>query len=389
MQPLRRDEEVDPAVARRNRQPALGPERRLVLHPGLVVAVDPHVGRSGVDVAVGDVHVAQHVAEVVQAPCARIERELHVGERLERLVVDADQAECGTCALGAVGGHERDGFALVTHLVAGQHGLVGDLEAERGAAGDVRGGQDGVHARRAERLGDVDAADAGGGVGAPQRDAEDHPGRREVAAVDVLAGRLRDAVDPACTLAHPPGLTRHGRHGRLSSARRARREDLAVARAAADVAGEGLAQVMVRWVRVALEQVGDGDDEAGDAVAALHRAGVEKRLLHRVERSVGERRRRADCGAVDLCGRHEAGTDELVVEPDRARAALALLAAVLDGDHLELVAQKSGEAHQRVDVGNALRAVDGESDDHAAILPRAASVQVSARRTSTSTARRR
>ena len=152
VQPLRRDEEVDPAVARRNGEPTLGSERRLVLHSGLVVAVDPHVGRSGVEVAVGDVHVAQHVAEVVQAPCAWIERELHVGERLERLVVDADQTECGTCALGAVGGHERDGFALVAHLVAGQHRLIGDLEAERGAAGDVRGGQDGVHARRDERL---------------------------------------------------------------------------------------------------------------------------------------------------------------------------------------------------------------------------------------------
>jgi hypothetical protein len=64
VEPLRRDEQVDPAVLGGHRHPGLGPERRLVLHPGLVVALDPHLGL-GVRVAVLDAHLVQHVAERV------------------------------------------------------------------------------------------------------------------------------------------------------------------------------------------------------------------------------------------------------------------------------------------------------------------------------------
>ena len=46
-------------------RPASGPERRLVLHRRLVVALDPDVRLRVLEVAVGDVDVAQHVAEVV------------------------------------------------------------------------------------------------------------------------------------------------------------------------------------------------------------------------------------------------------------------------------------------------------------------------------------
>ena len=58
--------------------------------------------------------------------------------------------------------------------------------------------------------------------------------------------------------------------------------------------GERLADRLVARVGVALEQVGGGDDQARRAEAALHRAGVEERLLHRVQRAaVGERLDRA------------------------------------------------------------------------------------------------
>src|SRR5207237_9158533 len=59
-------------------------------------------------------------------------------------------------------------------------------------------------------------------------------------------------------------------------------EDLRVARAAAEVAGERLANLVLRRVGVLLEQCGGGDDETRRAEAALHGAGVDERLLHRV-----------------------------------------------------------------------------------------------------------
>ena len=66
VEPLRGHVEVHAAVLGWHRQSRLWPEGRLVLHRRLVVAVHPHVRPSRVGVAVDDVHVAQHIPEVVQ-----------------------------------------------------------------------------------------------------------------------------------------------------------------------------------------------------------------------------------------------------------------------------------------------------------------------------------
>ena len=52
---------VDPAVLAGYREAGLGPERGLVLHRDLVLALDDDVGL-GVRVAVHDAHVLEHVA---------------------------------------------------------------------------------------------------------------------------------------------------------------------------------------------------------------------------------------------------------------------------------------------------------------------------------------
>jgi hypothetical protein len=64
VEPLGGHVQVDPAVLGRNGQPGFRPQRGLVLHPGLVIALDPDVGL-GVRVAVLDTDVAEDVAEVV------------------------------------------------------------------------------------------------------------------------------------------------------------------------------------------------------------------------------------------------------------------------------------------------------------------------------------
>jgi hypothetical protein len=65
VQPLRRRPELHASVLRRHRQGRLGPERRLILHRRLVVALDPHVRDCGVGIAANDVDVAEHVPELV------------------------------------------------------------------------------------------------------------------------------------------------------------------------------------------------------------------------------------------------------------------------------------------------------------------------------------
>ena len=53
-------------------------------------------------------------------------RALHVGDRLERLVLDADPLGGAARLLGVLGGDERDRLAEVADAVDREHGLVGN-----------------------------------------------------------------------------------------------------------------------------------------------------------------------------------------------------------------------------------------------------------------------
>ena len=129
-------------------------------------------------------------------------------------------------------------------------------------------------------------------------------------------------------------------------------EDLGVAGAAAEVAGELLADDVVARVRDALEQRRGRDDEAGRAEAALHGARVDERLLDPVQPVLAAQPfDRPDLVPVGLRGQDEARADELAVEQHRARAALALLARVLRAGQAERVAQRRQQALAGPDVG--------------------------------------
>ena len=74
-------------------------------------------------------------------------RALHVGHRLERLVVDADLLGGAARLLGMLGRDERDRLAVVEDALDREHGLVGELEPVVLRAGDVGVREHGVHAR--------------------------------------------------------------------------------------------------------------------------------------------------------------------------------------------------------------------------------------------------
>ena len=138
VQPLRRDVDVDAALAVRDGEGQLGPEERLVLDPELVRAGDDDLA-ARLGIAVTDHDVADDVRARVVAvavPHRRpvgveqllLERALHVDDGLERLVLDDDRAECLPCLLRVLGADDRHGLADVAHAVDREHGLVGELE---------------------------------------------------------------------------------------------------------------------------------------------------------------------------------------------------------------------------------------------------------------------
>src|SRR5919201_1321914 len=206
VEPLRRDVDVDPAVAVRNGEPGLGPEERLVLDAELVDPADAHVaGRVGISVPNHD--RAEDVRpRVLAEPVARgwvllVQRlllgcALRVDDRLERLVLDSDLLGGSPGLLGVLGGDECDRLTEVADAVAREHRLIGELEAVGLRPGHVVVREDGVDAGHLQRLAEVDLEDPGMRVRAPERVAPEHSRSGEVARVGELAGYFRDRVGP-------------------------------------------------------------------------------------------------------------------------------------------------------------------------------------------------
>ena len=99
-----------------------------------------------------------------------------------------------------------------------------------------------------------------------------------------------------------------------------------------------------RRMRVAAQHVVAGHELARDAEAALHRAVLEERRLERRHLAAascsGQPFDGHDRAAVRLDRENQARVDDALVEPHRARAALADGAALLGARQSEVVAQR-------------------------------------------------
>ena len=300
---------------------------------------------------------AQHVAALVQGRGGGCHRLLGVGRRGSSTSYSTAISVRGLArGLGVVGGDDRDRLALEADVAPRQHGLVGELEPVGLAARHVGVREHGAHARQRGGGAGVERQDQCARVRAAQRRAPQHPLHAHVGRVLELAAHLRDpvrALRAGCRCRRrPPAGARGGGavtgaldRGEPPGRQLDRVDDLRVARAAAEVAGERLADVGLGGLRVAREQVVARDDQARGAEAALDRAGVDERLLDRVQLA---RRREPldghDLAALGLRGQHEAGADQRAVEVDRAGAALALLARVLGARQAEPLAQRVEQA---------------------------------------------
>ena len=141
-------------------------------------------------------------------------------------------------------------------------------------------------------------------------------------------------TSPATVATAQPSMTIIGRR------QPHRVEDLLVARAAAQVAGQRLADLRVRGRRLARQQVVRRDDQPRRAEPALHRAGLQERLLHRVQLVLGSQPLDGHhLAPLGLPRRDQARAHQLAVQIHRARPALALLARVLGARQLQPLAQ--------------------------------------------------
>ena len=124
-------------------------------------------------------------------------------------------------------------------------------------------------------------------------------------------------------------------------------DDLDVAGAAADVAGERLLDRLAVVAAARVDVRLRGEHHPGRAEAALRGVVVRERLLDRRQVvGVAEPFDRRDLGAVHGGERQEAGAAGLAVDEHGARAAAALLAAVLRAQDPELLAEHVQQRRQ-------------------------------------------
>jgi len=146
--------------------------------------------------------------------------------------------------------------------------------------------------------------------------------------------------------------------------------DRTIAGAPAQVAFEGVGQV---GALILIERSGR-HDHAGGAEAALKRLRIEKGALHRMQGVIGREpldgRDRASGGTE--C-RHQAGVHRRAIEPHRAGAAVAGVAAVLDAEEAPLT-QEGAQALPGFRLGRNELAVDGVV--HTPLSGRASSTRI-------------
>src|SRR5690606_28379322 len=111
--------------------------------------------------------------------------------------------------------------------------------------------------------------------------------------------------------------------------------------AAAEVAGEPVAHLLVRRLRILFQKRLRSDEDAGRADPALQRRMIDEMPLERVKLvAVRHPLDGRDLRPLGLDPEDEAGTDEPAVQRDRTRAAIAGAAAFLRAGHAEAVPER-------------------------------------------------
>ncbi len=225
-------------------------------------------------------------------------RVVHPDDRRQEVVGDDDPLGGVLGEVAVAGHHHHDRLADVVDLVAGQRVAgarrgqrrVRDEQrqrlGDRAALGLVGGGEvvvgvDRDQAVDLERAGDVDVGDPGVRV----RAAHERGGQRVVPEVveEVRpAGDQLGVLDPLDRLAEQLGGHRGVPLACDLGGAQHDGDDVLVAGAAAQVAADRLAGLLLGRVRVLRDVRGDGGEEARRAEAALQPVALAERLLHRV-----------------------------------------------------------------------------------------------------------
>ena len=286
---------------------------------------------------------------------------LHGGDRIEHrgqdFVLDLERSAAGFGGGLRLGDDRGDPLADKAHHIVENVAVVGIDEVVLVGSGaveparDVLPGEDLDDTGHRHRRTAADPDDPRMGMGRPQHLEVRQPLHRQIHGVASLPGddRLAEWVRQA----RAAGFAGHILLGGADAVDCVL--DRAIARAAAQVALQRMRQIRPLLI---IER-GNRHDHAGRAKSALKRLRVEKGLLHRMQSTAARQSLdRDDLASGGAEGRHQAGMHRHPVEPDRAGAAIAGVAALLDAKDTA-VAQEGAQALTRPRFSGELLAIDG------------------------------
>jgi len=324
------------------------------------------------------VHVVLAARRVVDVRGAVSEGLEGVEQRRQKLVGDLDELHRPGCRGLVDGGHRRHLVAHEAHLLLGQHVLV--VAGRADAVEHVRhvfAGDYGLDPGQGLGRGGVDRDDPRVRVRAGEDLAVEHVGQRDVFGEHGPTGdlgrsvgaRVAAADHAACPVLVVGEGVRLGVAGMVPPVLDGL-DDALVAAAAAQVAPEGLLDLVDRRARVAVDERLGGHHHARGAVATLDGSASHECPLQGVQRSVPlETLHGFDLGAVDGDGQHQARLDGLAVEDDRARAAVSEVAPPLGPSEAQMLTQHLEQSVGWPRCHPVLVAVDGELDHPLHVTP--------------------
>ncbi len=140
-------------------------------------------------------------------------------------------------------------------------------------------------------------------------------------------------------------------------------DDVDVAGAAAEVAGDRLANLVVGRIGIAFEEGDGGHHHAGRAEAALQAMLLEEALLHRMQdAALLQPLDGADLRAIGLNGEHRAGLGRDAVHEHRAGAAARRVATDVRAGQVRHLADEVHEQQSRLDLRRNWLPVDRQGD---------------------------
>jgi hypothetical protein len=147
-------------------------------------------------------------------------------------------------------------------------------------------------------------------------------------------------------------------------------DDVLIAGATAEIAGNPLADLALGRLRVVLQQPDRRHDHPGRAETALQPMFFPEAFLQRVQLAVrGEALNRRDCRSIGLHREQRAGLRAPAVDEDGAGAALRGVAADVGAGQTQLFTEEMDEQDARVDLSLADLPVDGHRNlSHRSVL---------------------